>query len=99
MDYSTAKCFFVCYRTNQLCQLCTSRYLCQRRRYPAAVATADFNGDGKADMVVANGGSDNISVLLSNDNGTFAAAVPYGSEALSLLVLRQETSTEMESQM
>jgi hypothetical protein len=30
-------------------------------------------------MVVANGGSDNISVRLSNDNGTFAAAVPYGS--------------------
>jgi uncharacterized repeat protein (TIGR01451 family) len=37
----------------------------------------DFNGDGKADLAVANGGSDNVSILLGNGNGTFQAAVNY----------------------
>jgi hypothetical protein len=32
---------------------------------PAAVAAADFNGDGLADLAVANAGSDDVSVLLN----------------------------------
>jgi VCBS repeat protein/FG-GAP repeat protein len=43
-----------------------------------AVAVADFNGDGKLDLAVANNGSNNISVLLGNGDGTFQAAVDYG---------------------
>ena len=43
---------------------------------PAAVARGDLNGDGKAnDLVVANKGSDNVSVLINNGDGTFAGAV------------------------
>jgi len=32
---------------------------------PAAIAVADFNGDGKPDIVVANARSNNVSVLLN----------------------------------
>ena len=38
---------------------------------PVAADIADLNGDGKADLIVANS-SDSISVLLSNGDGTFA---------------------------
>ena len=34
----------------------------------------DLNGDGKLDLVVANGTSNNVSVLLGNGLGSFAAA-------------------------
>jgi len=40
------------------------------------VAALDLNGDGKPDLAVANDGSEDVSVLLNNGNGTFAAAVP-----------------------
>ena len=40
-------------------------------RSPNAVATGDLNGDGFADMVVANGSTKNISVLLNDGDGTF----------------------------
>jgi len=46
---------------------------------PFALATGDFNGDGKLDLVVANFGSNNISVLLGNGDGTFQAAVNYSA--------------------
>ena len=55
--------------------------------YADSVAVADVNGDGKPDLVVANacasssncanGGS--VGVLLGNGDGTFQAAVTYGS--------------------
>ena len=44
-----------------------------------SVAVGDFNGDGKADLAVANYRSSNVSVLLGNGNGTFQAAVNYGA--------------------
>ena len=40
-----------------------------------SVAIGDFNGDGKADLAVANEGSDNVSILLGNGDGTFQTAV------------------------
>ena len=43
------------------------------------MAVGDFNGDGKADLAVANLGSNNVAVLLGNGNGTFATAVTYAS--------------------
>jgi gliding motility-associated-like protein len=33
-------------------------------RFPRSVAAGDFNGDGKADLVVANAGDNNVSLLL-----------------------------------
>jgi hypothetical protein len=44
---------------------------------PIASATADLNGDGKADVVVVNEGSNSVSVLLGNGDGTFKPAVNY----------------------
>src|SRR5438128_5725064 len=46
---------------------------------PAAVATADFNNDGKLDLMTANEGASpdyfgSVSVLLGNGGGTFQAA-------------------------
>ena len=42
---------------------------------PHSIAAADFDRDGRPDLVVANSGSDNISVLLGTGNGSFAAAL------------------------
>ena len=36
---------------------------------PTSIQAADFNGDGKADLLVVNGGQ--ISILLGNGDGTF----------------------------
>ena len=53
------------------------------------MAVADVNGDGNADIVVANcsdgdcpgggGGNRTAVVFLGNGDGTFQTAVPYGS--------------------
>src|SRR5438093_214334 len=42
-----------------------------------AMAADDCNQDGKRDLITANSGSDNVSVLLGNGNGTFQDAIPY----------------------
>ena len=42
------------------------------------IVSADFNGDGRLDLATANSGSNNVSVLLGNGNGTFAPAVNFG---------------------
>ena len=44
---------------------------------PIVVVVADFNVDGKNDLVVANQLSDNMSVLLGHGDGTFKAAMSY----------------------
>jgi len=44
---------------------------------PTSIATADFNGDGKLDLAVSNYGSNNVSVLLGDGDGTFKAALNY----------------------
>ena len=41
---------------------------------PGPVAAADVNGDGKTDIIVGNQSSKNVSVLLNQGNGSFAAA-------------------------
>jgi hypothetical protein len=46
---------------------------------PRAVALADVNGDGHPDIVTANGDSGNISVLLGNGQGGFAAATNFAA--------------------
>jgi hypothetical protein len=44
---------------------------------PYGMAVADLNADGKPDLVIANGGSNNVSVLLGNGDGTLQPAVSY----------------------
>lgn len=41
---------------------------------PLAVSVGDFDKDGNLDFVVANGSSDNVSVMLGNGSGDFSPA-------------------------
>ncbi len=42
---------------------------------PTSVATGDFNGDGKMDFVVANGGDNNLWLYFGKGDGTFSLPV------------------------
>ena len=55
---------------------------------PTYAVPADLNGDGKLDIVVANYGSNTVSVLLGQGNGTFQSPVNYavGTNPRSVLV-------------
>ena len=44
---------------------------------PVAEASADFNADGKPDLVVVNNSAGTVSVLLGNGDGTFQPPVNY----------------------
>ncbi|CAM5648018.1 hypothetical protein SAVIM338S_06447 [Streptomyces avidinii] len=47
-------------------------------RFPAAVAVADFDEDGKPDLATSNTNTNNVSVVLGNGDGTFGAATQFG---------------------
>src|SRR4051794_2355390 len=47
--------------------------------FPNSVVVADFNGDGRADLAAANAGSNNVSVLLGNGSGGFAAPANFAA--------------------
>jgi len=51
--------------------------------FPSSVAARDFDGDGWADLAVANAGSDDVSVLLNaaDDAAVFYASAPEGVPA------------------
>ncbi len=44
---------------------------------PFAIATGDFNGDGRLDLAVSNSNDGTITVFLGVGNGTFGAGVPF----------------------
>src|SRR5437667_361997 len=46
---------------------------------PQGVAVGDFNGDGKPDLVTANGSRNTVSVFLGHGDGTFSGPVDYSS--------------------
>jgi Bacterial Ig-like domain (group 3)/FG-GAP-like repeat len=53
---------------------------------PHSVAVGDFNGDGVPDLVVANYGSNSVSVLLGKGNGSFGNATDYAAGAYPISV-------------
>jgi hypothetical protein len=54
--------------------------------YPGSIAVADFNGDGKTDLAIANAFSATLTILLGRGDGTFApgASVQTGGEPLAV---------------
>lgn len=56
--------------------------------FPAWIAGGDFNEDGNQDLAVANVGSDDVSILFGNGDGTFQMEfrVPVGMGPFSLAV-------------
>ncbi len=55
---------------------------------PWGVAVGDFNGDGKLDLAITNGGDNTVSILLGNGDGTFQPRVDYptGTRPTSVVV-------------
>ncbi|HMY20048.1 MAG TPA: VCBS repeat-containing protein, partial [Polyangium sp.] len=47
--------------------------------FPQAVATGDFNGDGKPDLAVGMSNAGGLSVMMNQGNGTFGAPTKIGS--------------------
>ncbi len=43
-------------------------------RSPINIASADLNGDGRRDLVMTNAGSNTLTILLGNGDGSFTAA-------------------------
>ncbi len=52
-------------------------------KFPLAVATGDLNGDGFDDMVTANMSTNNFSVFINNQDGTFQNPISFKSGGLS----------------
>src|SRR5215472_10905347 len=44
---------------------------------PAGVVTADFNGDGHADLAICNEFGNTVTVLLGNGDGTMQTGTDY----------------------
>jgi len=64
---------------------CVGNTLC--KGVPISVAVADFNGDGKLDLAVANYDDVSLSVLPGNGDGTFRAAKSWvvGANPMSVV--------------
>src|SRR5215467_4758544 len=48
---------------------------------PSVIVIGDFNGDGKPDLAAGNAGTNDVSILLNNGDGTFKTAVNSASGA------------------
>src|SRR5438045_48354 len=60
---------------------CTPQFQVRQRvkteRLPVAVAVGDFNGDKKNDLVVANSGSNTVSIYVNDQRGDFSLTRTY----------------------
>jgi hypothetical protein len=54
-------------------------YLTGSSSDPYYIAVVDLNKDNRLDIVVANGGTDNVGVLLGNGDGTFQTQTPFST--------------------
>jgi len=56
---------------------------------PKGIATADFNNDGKQDIAIANSGNNNVTILLGNGTGGFAASTgsPFAAGSTPMAVV------------
>ncbi len=63
---------------------------------PFGIVVADFNGDGKPDLAVANEQTNTVTVLLGNGDGTFIAGCRESDARQCLeFALRCRTSMAM----
>ncbi|MDT9547294.1 MAG: FG-GAP-like repeat-containing protein, partial [Chlorobium phaeovibrioides] len=58
--------------------------------FPLSVSAVDLDGDGAKDIVSANAGSDTITVLLNQGDGTFAAGLEYVTAAYPKALLYED---------
>jgi hypothetical protein len=68
--------------------------------YSCAVAVGDFNNDSRLDIVVANSGTNNVGIFLSNGTGTFSNQTTYStgpdSQPYSVAVLDFDNDTRLD---
>jgi hypothetical protein len=68
--------------------------------YSCAVAVGDFNNDSRLDIVVANSGTDNVGIFLSNGTGTFSNQTTYStgpdSQPYSVAILDFDNDTRLD---
>ena len=65
---------------------------------PTGIAAGDFNNDNKQDLVVANQGANNVSVLLGDGLGGFGAASNFatGTSPYSVAVGQFNADTNLD---
>ena len=63
-------------------------------RTPQSMATGDFNRDGFLDLATVNSTSDDVSILLSNGNGTFRSAVAFGVGKIPMAVATKDLNND-----
>lgn len=59
---------------------------------PYSLTTADFNDDGKKDMVSADANDSTVSVFLGNGNGTLGARTTYASGSIPYAVTNADVN-------
>jgi hypothetical protein len=67
---------------------------------PCWVAVGDFNNDSRLDIVVANSGTNNVGIFLSNGTGTFSSQITFStvpeSQPYSVAVLDFNNDTRLD---